>query len=80
MEEIRMTDEKWNFYDNMLDKWANRIIETPEDRREYILMLKTLLEEKDFILNFLVFFDTANIHKLYERITIRRDNFLTLLM
>lgn len=47
MEEIKISEDKLEFYENMVDKWANHSFEKEEDKKEFILLLKNLLGENE---------------------------------
>lgn len=47
MEELKISSEKLEFYENMIDNWANRSFENKEDKHEFILMIRNLLYEDE---------------------------------
>lgn len=61
MEDIILSQEKADFYGELVDNWSMRTFETVEQQQEFILLLKNLLDENRNEMEFEVIIQTVNI-------------------
>lgn len=47
MEEIIISQEKADYYGNLIDDWTNRPIETEDDKKQFIAIIHNLLNEDE---------------------------------
>lgn len=61
MEDIIISQEKADYYGNLIDEWTNRCFESEDDKKQFIDIIKNLLNENENEIEFEAIIQTLSL-------------------